>query len=209
MYQSKKLLLGLGMNYEKINVSENNCMLLWEEITNKKKCKICGTSRFVEVVNKDDVAMIMVVSHKQFVYMTLVPRLRYLFVSQNTARHMRWHKEGIYDNLDVMSHLADTGPWKALDAIDPSFASDVRNVCIILAIDGFSPFNVSMQSYSWWSMFSVSYNLPSTLSKKYNIIFLCLVIPGLDHPRIKLNMMMRSLVEVLKLLWEGINVYDC
>lgn len=137
MYQSKKLLLGLGMNYEKINVSENNCMLLWEEITNKKKCKICGTSRFVEVVNKDDVAMIMVVSHKQFVYMTLVPRLRYLFVSQNTARHMRWHKEGIYDNLDVMSHLADTGPWKALDAIDPSFASDVRNVCIILAIDGF------------------------------------------------------------------------
>jgi hypothetical protein len=27
MYQSKKLLSGLGMDYEKINVCDNNCML--------------------------------------------------------------------------------------------------------------------------------------------------------------------------------------
>jgi hypothetical protein len=27
MYQSKKLLSGLGMDYKKINVCDNNCML--------------------------------------------------------------------------------------------------------------------------------------------------------------------------------------
>jgi hypothetical protein len=27
LYQSKKIVSGVGMNYEKINVCENNCML--------------------------------------------------------------------------------------------------------------------------------------------------------------------------------------
>jgi hypothetical protein len=34
MYQSKKLLSGLGMYYENIDVCQNNCMLLWKEHIN-------------------------------------------------------------------------------------------------------------------------------------------------------------------------------
>jgi hypothetical protein len=44
---------------------------------------------------------------------------------------------------------------------------------------------------------------------KYEFIFLCLVIPGLDHPRTKIDVMMRPRIEELKILWEGVEVYDC
>jgi hypothetical protein len=44
---------------------------------------------------------------------------------------------------------------------------------------------------------------------KYELIFLCLVIPGPDHPGTKIDVMMRPLVEELKILWEGVETYDC
>jgi hypothetical protein len=44
---------------------------------------------------------------------------------------------------------------------------------------------------------------------KYEFIFLCLVIPGLDHPGTKINVMMRPLIKELKILWEGVEAYDC
>jgi hypothetical protein len=44
---------------------------------------------------------------------------------------------------------------------------------------------------------------------KYEFIFLCLVIPGPDHPGTKIDVMMRPLIEELKILWEGVEAYDC
>jgi hypothetical protein len=53
MYQLNKLFSGLGMDYEKINVCQDNCMLFWKEHINEKKCLKCGKSQFVEVINVD------------------------------------------------------------------------------------------------------------------------------------------------------------
>jgi hypothetical protein len=53
MYQSKKLLSGLSMDYEKIDVCQDNCMLFLKKHINKKKCLKCGKSRFVDVINAD------------------------------------------------------------------------------------------------------------------------------------------------------------
>jgi hypothetical protein len=164
---------------------------------NEKKCIICGESRFVEVVNDDGVTIMIEVAHKQLRYMPLIHRLKHLFISKNTARHMRWHKECVPDNA-----------WKASYAFDSSFASEARNVCISLVTNGFLPFNLIALSYSCWLVFVVSYNLPPALCMKYEFIFLCLVIHSLDHPRIKINVMMRPLVEDLKLLCEGVGVYN-
>jgi hypothetical protein len=36
MYQSKKLLSGLVVDYEKIDVCQNNCMLFWKEHINER-----------------------------------------------------------------------------------------------------------------------------------------------------------------------------
>jgi hypothetical protein len=135
MYQSNKLLPGLGMDYKKIDVCDNNCMLFWKETVSEKKCIVCGERRFVEVENDDGLTVTMKIARKQLRYMPLIPRLKCLFISKNTARHMRWHKEGVRENLDVMAHPSDTDAWKALDAFDSSFADEVRNVRFGLATD--------------------------------------------------------------------------
>jgi hypothetical protein len=49
MYQSKKLLSGLGMDYEKIDVCDNNCMLFWKETAGEKKRTVCGERRLLRL----------------------------------------------------------------------------------------------------------------------------------------------------------------
>jgi hypothetical protein len=89
MCQSKKVLSGLDMDYEKIDVCDNNCMLFWKETASEKKCTVCGEPRFVEVENDDGLTVTTEVARKQLRCMPLIPQLKRLFISKNTARHMR------------------------------------------------------------------------------------------------------------------------
>jgi hypothetical protein len=101
----------------------------------------------------------------------------------------------------VMVHTSDSNAWKTLDSFDPEFARDARNVCNGMATDGFTPFGDNATSYSCWPVFTVPYNLPPSLCMKYEFMFLCLVVPGLDHPGPKINMMLKPLINELKELW--------
>jgi hypothetical protein len=139
MYQSKKLLFALGMEYEKIDVCKVNCMFFYKEHKNETKCLKCGKLRFIEVVNEDGEKVMTKTAHKQLRYMPLTPRMKRLFISKKTTRHMRWHKEGVCENDQVMVHPFDSEAWKTLDNFDPDFTRDARNVHIGLATDGFSP----------------------------------------------------------------------
>jgi hypothetical protein len=71
MYQSKKLLSALGMEYEKIDVCKNNCMIFYKEHKNETKCLKCGKLRFIEVVNEDGEKVTTKTTHKQLRYMPL------------------------------------------------------------------------------------------------------------------------------------------
>jgi hypothetical protein len=71
MYQSKKLLSALGMEYEKIVVYKDNCMIFYKEHKDETKCLKCGKSRFVEVINEDGEKVMMKTAHKQLHYMLL------------------------------------------------------------------------------------------------------------------------------------------
>jgi hypothetical protein len=137
-------------------------------------------------------------AHKQLHYVPLTPRMKWLFISKKTARHMRWHKEGVRENDQVMVHLSDSKAWKVLDDFGADFTRDAWNVRIELATDGFSPYNMSVASYSCWPVFAIPYNLPSALCMKYEYMFLCLIIPGPDHPGTNINVMLRPLIEELK-----------
>jgi hypothetical protein len=108
----------------------------------------------------------------------------------------------------VMVHPSDSGAWKTLDNFDPEFDRDARNVHIGFAADGFTPFGDNVASYSCWPMFVVPYNLPPSLCMKNEFMFLCVIVPGLDHPRPKLNVMLRPLIDELKELWNGVEAYD-
>jgi hypothetical protein len=57
LYQSKKIVVGLGMNYEKIDACEKNCMLFWKEQNDDTECMHYGRSRYVKVINEDGVSI--------------------------------------------------------------------------------------------------------------------------------------------------------
>jgi hypothetical protein len=122
---------------------------------------------------------------------------------------MRRHKD-CTDRQDVlMVHPKDGDAWKALDNFDLEFASDARNVHISLATDGFTPFNMTVVSYSCWPVIAIPSNLPPALCMKYEFMFLCLVIHGPEHPSVCLNVMLQPMIKELKKLWEGVQAYDC
>jgi hypothetical protein len=130
--------------------------------------------------------------------MPLTPQMKRLFISKKTARHMRWHNEGVRENDQVMVHPSDSEAWKTLDNFDPDFARDVRNVHIGLVTDGFMPYNSSAVSYSCWPVFAIPYNLPPALCMKYEYMFLCLIVPSPGHPRPRINVMLKPLIDELK-----------
>jgi uncharacterized paraquat-inducible protein A len=69
MYQSKKMVSAIGMEYEKIDACKDNCMLFYKEHKDEAKCLKCGKSRFIEVINKDGEKVTMKDAHKQLRYM--------------------------------------------------------------------------------------------------------------------------------------------
>jgi hypothetical protein len=46
LYQSKKINVGLRVDYEKIDAYEENCMLFWKEHKDDSECMHCGRSRY-------------------------------------------------------------------------------------------------------------------------------------------------------------------
>jgi hypothetical protein len=74
-------------------------MLFYKEHKDEMKCLKCGKSRFI---NEDGEKVMVKVAHKQHCYMPLTPRMKQLFLSKETARHMGWHKEGVCKNDQVM-----------------------------------------------------------------------------------------------------------
>jgi hypothetical protein len=78
------------MEYEKIDVCKDICMIFYKEHKNETKCLKCDKLMFVEVVNEDSEKVMTKTAHKQLHYMPLMPRMKRMFISKKTARHMRW-----------------------------------------------------------------------------------------------------------------------
>ena len=212
LYFAKKILAGLGMKYEKIDVYPNNCIMFWEEDGTDKLdcCNQCNASRYVQVTNDEGESVSTKVAVKQLRYMQPDSRFLRLYLYKETAMQMRWPTEGKRENKneDIMEHPVDGDAWKALDNFDPEFAMDPRSIRFGLSTDGFTPFNTNASPYSCWPVFIIPYNLPPELVNKDEYTFLALVIPGPKHSRPKLSMFMRPLFKELKQLWKGVKAYD-
>jgi hypothetical protein len=210
LYQLKKIVADLGMNYEKIDVCEKNCMLFWKEHNDDIEYMNCGRSRYVKVVHEDGASVTTKVVLKQLRYMPVTLRLKRLYLSEETAKQMRWHKEGKRDSedTDIMSHLADNKAWEALDRFDPEFARDPRSVCLDLSTDGFQPHSEANRPYSCWPVFVMLYNLLPNKCLKQDFIFLTLVILGHKEPKKQMNVFLHPLMEEMKELWQVVDAYD-
>jgi hypothetical protein len=111
----------------------------------------CGKSRYLKVINEDGSSITTKVVVKQLRYIPITPRLKQLFMSEEIAKQMRWHKEEKRDSEDtnIMSHHVDVEAWQALDLFDPEFARDPRSVHLGLSTDGFHPYTTDSSPYSY------------------------------------------------------------
>jgi hypothetical protein len=64
----------------------------------------------MKVRNEDGVSVTTKLAIKQLRYIPITSRLKLLFLSEETMKQMRWHKEGKHESEDpdIMSHHADS-----------------------------------------------------------------------------------------------------
>ncbi|PNX87156.1 hypothetical protein L195_g043242, partial [Trifolium pratense] len=164
-YETKKMISGLGLGYEKIHACPNDCILYWDKHINDQRCSKCGTSRW-KTTNQDVQANGKETSEKKknlpakiLRWFPLKPRLQRLFMSSKVSESMRWHHEGRL-NDGSLRHPADSLAWKEFNSRYPTFSLDPRNVRLGVASDGFNPFKTMSITHSTWPVILIPYNLP-------------------------------------------------
>ncbi|CAN6692225.1 unnamed protein product [Malus baccata var. baccata] len=169
-------------------------------------CSVCGESRY-KVTNAADRSRKKIAA-KVMWYFPLKSRLQRFFMSKHTAEHMRWHAIECPKD-EFMRHPSDSPAWKHLDNLYPDFASEIRNVRLGLASDGFNPFGKMRNDHSTWPVVLSVYNLPPWMCMKQPNLLLSLLIPGPRSPGKEIDVYMRPLIDELNELWEvGTPTYD-
>ncbi|XP_050233461.1 uncharacterized protein LOC126681949 [Mercurialis annua] len=119
-YETQKTIRQLGLEYVKINTCVNDCILFYDRYVNADRCPTCGELRWKADVELGDGDVVSSdckrkkVPHKILCYFPLKPRLKRLFMCEQVARDMRWHKEGRKED-GVLRHPADSLAWKNFD----------------------------------------------------------------------------------------------
>ncbi|KAM1689796.1 hypothetical protein ACFX1Q_031475 [Malus domestica] len=205
-YKAKKLINDLGLTYVKIDACPNDCMIYWKDTSDLTVCSVCGESRY-KITNAADRSRKKIAA-KVMWYFPLKPRLQRFFMSKHTAEHMRWHAVECPKD-EFMRHPSDSPAWKHLDNLYPDFASEIRNVRLGLASDGFNPFGKMRNDHSTWPVVLSVYNLPPWMCMKQPNLLLSLLIPGPRSPGKEIDVYMRPLIDELNELWEvGTPTYD-
>ena len=101
-----------------------------------KYCPECGSSRFLEVESGDGSTRQLDIPAKILRYLPFLPRLQQLYMTEETAKQMMWHKIGRRYNPDNMVHPSDGEAWTHFDGIHWEKAIEDCNVRVALAIDG-------------------------------------------------------------------------
>ena len=154
--EAKKSLCVLGMEYEKIHVCPNDCLIYrGERDEDETSCRICKASRWKLNKKGDEMEGIPA---KILWYFPLIPRLRNLFGSPQTAKDLIWHDTKRTKD-DKLRHPADSKTWKKVDIKWPEFSSDSRNLRLALSTDGFNPFRGINIDYICWPVLMSIYNL--------------------------------------------------
>ncbi|XP_024013103.1 uncharacterized protein LOC112087314 [Eutrema salsugineum] len=200
-YEIEKLVRGLGLPYQMIDVCIDNCMLYWRETVDRSTCYFCRKPRYKDTWGR------VRVPQKRMWYLPLTERLKRLYQSERTASAMRWHAEHTSDG--EIAHPSDAKAWKHFQSIYPTFAYEARNIYLGLCTDGFNPFRKHGRQYSLWPVIVTPYNLPPSLCMKREFLFLTILVPGPEHPKRAFDVFLQPLIYELQMLWKhGVEAFD-
>ena len=165
LYHSDKILSALKMPYEQIHACEKGCALFRKEYADENYCPVCKSSRYVEVDNGEGEKKQSKIPVNILRYLPILPRLQRLYMLEETAKQMTWHKYGIRKEKDehgntMLIHPSDGEAWKAFDRIHKAKAKEARNIRLAISLDGFNPFGMTATQYSCWPVFIMPLNLP-------------------------------------------------
>ena len=152
LHETRRVMKGLNMDYIKIDCCGKGCVLFWKQFKDDKYCPKCKASRYALVTGKDGKQK---QSNKPVAilrYLPFIKRLQRLYLSEETAKQMTWHKYGKRfedeDGKIKMGHPSDGTAWKNFDKSHAVWAAAARNVRIAIATDGFNPYGMSAANYS-------------------------------------------------------------
>jgi hypothetical protein len=100
----------------------------------------------------------------------------------------------------MIRHPSDATQWQNIDSRNPKFAKDLRNIRIVMSIDGMNPFMNNI-THSTWSIVLMILNLPPWLCNKQKYIMMPGLISKPHQPENDIDTYFRPLVEDLKVLW--------
>ncbi|XP_017228364.2 uncharacterized protein LOC108203745 [Daucus carota subsp. sativus] len=208
MYEAKKTLTDLGLEYVKFHACPNDCVLYRGPVLESlDECPKCQISRWK--IAKDDKVRINVPARVMW-YFPIIPRFKRLFKSADTAKLMSWHANNRSKD-GKMRHPSDSPSWRNVDSRWPEFGSEDRNIRLGLATDGINLYNNGLNNrYSCWPVMLVTYNLPPWLCMKRKFMMLTTLISGPHEPGNNIDIYLQPLIDDLKKLWEEgePNVYD-
>ncbi|XP_073120554.1 uncharacterized protein [Henckelia pumila] len=205
LYDAKKSLRALGMEYVKIHACPNDCILYRKEYEDLANCPTCGTSRW-KLSNKSKVKEGF--PAKVLWYFPPIPRFQKMFRDKTVSKELTWHSDKrIRDGY--LRHPADAPSWKLVDRMWPDFASETRNLRLAISADGINPHSLMSSSYSCWPILMITYNLPPWLCMKRKFVMLTLLISGPRQPGNDIDVYLAPLVDDLKCLWDkGVEACD-
>jgi hypothetical protein len=107
---------------------------------------------------------------------------------------MTQHKNGKQYNPDKMVHASDSEAWTHFDVIHHEKAKEAHNVRVVLAIDGFNPYGMTVAPYTCWPICYPHQSPPGVCFQRQNI-FMSLIIPR--HLGNKMGVYMEPLIDEL------------
>ena len=210
MYEAKKILSTMGMEYKKIHACPNDCILYRNEYEDLSECPKCKSERYKAMKGGDcDDKPAKRQPLKVLWYLPIVPRFKRLFANATKAQKLRWHCDERISDGKYLRHPADSPQWKKIDEMFPQFGSEPRNLRLGLCTDGINPYGTLSSTHSAWPVLMVIYNLPPWLCMKRNYMMLTMMISGPKQPGNDIDVYLAPLIEDLKKLWEdGVDVFD-
>ncbi|XP_075481194.1 uncharacterized protein LOC142521906 [Primulina tabacum] len=205
MYDAKKSLCALGMNYVKIHACPNDCILYRKEYESFTSFPICGMSRRKlgknSTINEG-------VPAKVLWYFPPIPRFQRWFQQKVISKELTFHADKrICDGY--LCHPVDAPSWNIVDHNWPNFASKPRNLRFSISADDINPHNLVSSAYNYWPIVMITYNLPPSLCMKRKLMMITLLIYGPKQPGNDIDVYLAPLIDDLKFLWDiGADTYD-
>ncbi|XP_052299096.1 uncharacterized protein LOC102608724 isoform X2 [Citrus sinensis] len=202
VYEAKKIMVALGLEYEKIHACPNDCILYRKEYKDLSACPTCGMSRWKSPKKSKGIPA------KILWYFPPIPRFKRMFQSPLTAKDLIWHaNERVIDGK--LRHSADSPSWRLVDQKWPDFAAEERNLQLAISTDEINPHKNFHSSYSCWPIVMITYNLPPWLCMKRKFMMLTMLISGPRQPGNDIDVYFSPLIDDLKTLWKvGVQIYD-